>query len=433
MDFDWDSSANNRSLDSDLSRSSLQPVATSTETLRPDARKAQDSQNTYTSLPVWCPLALTGDRDGSPDCGDPFPSDPSPELLDLFQHPPCQNNYDEEYEYEMAMMVYESSVCKRISFEIKLQYWVEMGFPTSINYDVVARRVLGLRHYLITEVINMGRHVFMFRELASRVAEINLESPSSKLELNVLNKAARIEKWDERFKDLFAPGYFGLHGRQIVDQTLEIMFPNDAELWNDSDRISFAPLTVAAFRTFVVLPEALIRLVQEDRKVTDKLKALDFLDDTTEYGIHRFDEDKKLEDSFLELGTRNLQQIRASRNNPPRSKHGEESTVETENLKALPLAKQSIVPPRETRSPSTIYDNEAVRTEDPKAPPLAKPCSSTNKKRPAPTSSIEFLTTDSFQPPSPPKRARNNSRLKELNLKNSGISLRRSERKSCKT
>lgn len=108
------------------------------------------------------------------------------------------------------------------------------------------------------------------------------------------------------------PSSFGRRGRELVNQVIEILFPTDGDIWTPSIVEAIKPLSIPAFRTFVILPEALILMAQEDCRIVNRRNALDALDDSNEYGKFRFDDDLRLEESFLALSTAQLHEIRGT-------------------------------------------------------------------------------------------------------------------------
>lgn len=105
---------------------------------------------------------------------------------------------------------------------------------------------------------------------------------------------------------------FGRRGRELVNQVIEILFPTDNDIWTPSIVEAIKPLSIPAFRTFVILPEALVLMAQEDCRIVNRRNALDALDDSHDYGKLRFDDDSSLEESFFALSTAHLHEIRGT-------------------------------------------------------------------------------------------------------------------------
>lgn len=162
-------------------------------------------------VPLWCPLALRDpdDSDGPPECTDPFPNNPTPELLDLLKQEPRRIDYAKEHLYDMAQMTHTSRLCARIRYELKLQYWAELGYPISLDYHELVSRVRKLRYELVEDVIMLGSHSFMFRQLKARVEEHENDPDRRKkykFQLEHLNKDVCSAQWNDHIIDLCAPG-----------------------------------------------------------------------------------------------------------------------------------------------------------------------------------------------------------------------------------
>lgn len=112
-----------------------------------------------------------------------------------------------------------------------------------------------------------------------------------------------------RRKRLILSSSFGRRGRELVNQVIEILFPIDGDIWTPSIVETIKPLSIPAFRTFVILPEALVLMAQGDCRIVNRRNALDALDDSHDYGKLRFDDDLSLEESFFALSTAHLHEI----------------------------------------------------------------------------------------------------------------------------
>ena len=93
------------------------------------------------------------------------------------------------------------------------------------------------------------------------------------------------------------------------------MFPEDDAVWSTENLTALAPLRIDAFRNFVLVPEAILRLISRDVELIGDVSefefAYEFYTESLDYGRMQFDEDKALETRFSALSSENMKKIKA--------------------------------------------------------------------------------------------------------------------------
>ncbi|KAI0815035.1 hypothetical protein BC629DRAFT_1588714 [Irpex lacteus] len=343
------------------------------------------------------------------DCHEQLNQKPSEHLQHLLDKRPVRGDRSEG-DYELSVLGWEAEICKGIKHENILAHNLDIGWPATIDYSGLMARVFALRSVL-EEVIEDGQNGFIYQRLLECIGDVDEEETESTLE--ELNKVMRTSVARRCFaSDLCVGGYYGLHGRTVIHNSVQIMFPEHDAVWSSLAKEAMAPLKIAAICNFVLTPEVLLRLLQADAELTeepslDLEEALEMLQDdrANDHGRLQLDEDPVLETSFCRLSAKNLMQIKNVLVAKSTTRKSTGARLKTASGQPAPRPITKVLqcrPPPTTAGSTTQVPVVQMATEK----QTEKKRKIDKGKQRAQGDNDEQLTLDMFPPPAPPKRSR---------------------------
>ncbi|THG98892.1 hypothetical protein EW026_g3378 [Hermanssonia centrifuga] len=162
------------------------------------------SQGSRMNVPETCPALA---------CEDPFPANPSEELLTLCRNPPQFHKNRPMHERRMVLFEHYDRICMQISLELRPPTLV---YPMSMNLTAIADR-LHLLARPLAGVLKLGSQGFIFKKLQAyadtALKHFNLWPMASRKEsdrpafmMEDLNIASRGNNWNVYVQDLGKPG-----------------------------------------------------------------------------------------------------------------------------------------------------------------------------------------------------------------------------------
>ncbi|EJD38791.1 hypothetical protein AURDEDRAFT_172110 [Auricularia subglabra TFB-10046 SS5] len=170
-------------------------------------------------------------------------------------------------------------LCHRHDFESKLlPTAVSNGWPTRVDFDGLPARVQNFRSGF-DAILREPRSSSFFVEEVERRRDVGERVAESAMGQYAASKGLPV-------------GYYGVKGSMIIHWALCKMYP-DAVLSEKHERIE--PLIPSMFLACVMVPEASVMLIMEDRKTTHA-EALKIMWDSSNYGTMMFPDDDEVED-----------------------------------------------------------------------------------------------------------------------------------------
>ncbi|KIM88166.1 hypothetical protein PILCRDRAFT_814082 [Piloderma croceum F 1598] len=236
-----------------------------------------------------------------PYCDEPLPQTPTPHLVGLLEstlkksYPDPRPTNPQGRKAPLAAFI---AVCQRHRFEsVKLPEAERKKWPLVIKFEEVRRRVERMKDSLEAIILDKdengwdsdsdedgtdeekekgprGKSVF-WKEIVKEV-----KKKGSRAVVGVSGQFASFEKTQ--------PGYYGELGSVIIHQTLYGLFPPSS-----FDPTLIAPLTPPEFIQRILVPEAAVGLILEDRRLNPqnekhKEKAVKILRESAAYGVAMF-------------------------------------------------------------------------------------------------------------------------------------------------
>ncbi|KAL1696700.1 RTC4-like domain-containing protein [Schizophyllum commune] len=217
-------------------------------------------------------------RELCPYCDELLPSSPTPTLTRMLEEVAKKSRSaprPSNPRGRKAQLRHFAIVCQRHRFERDVLPDAERkGWPKKIDWSALPSRVRRLRDELqeiLEDEIDHGGCVF-WKELAKEIKEKGTRAATG--------VAGQFENFEK-----VQIGYYGEQGAAIITQTLYSMFPMDLI---DPDKVF--PLSPSEFLQRVLLPEAGLRLIEEDRGrgASDALRTLR---ESAKYGVAMFPDD----------------------------------------------------------------------------------------------------------------------------------------------
>ncbi|KAL1733332.1 RTC4-like domain-containing protein [Schizophyllum commune] len=217
-------------------------------------------------------------RELCPYCDELLPPSPTPTLTRMLEEVAKKSRpapRPSNPRGRKAQLRHFAIVCQRHRFERDVLPDAERkGWPKKIDWSALPSRVRRLRDELqeiLEAEIDHGGCVF-WKELAKEIKEKGTRAATG--------VAGQFENFEK-----VQIGYYGEQGAAIITQTLYSMFPMDLI---DPDKVF--PLSPSEFLQRVLLPEAGLRLIEEDRGrgAADALRALR---ESAKYGVAMFPDD----------------------------------------------------------------------------------------------------------------------------------------------
>ncbi|KAI5825177.1 hypothetical protein K523DRAFT_420219 [Schizophyllum commune Tattone D] len=217
-------------------------------------------------------------RELCPYCDELLPSSPTPTLTRMLEEVAKKSRpapRPSNPRGRKAQLRHFAIVCQRHRFERDVLPDAERkGWPKKIDWSALPSRVRRLRDELqeiLEDEIDHGGCVF-WKELAKEIKEKGTRAATG--------VAGQFENFEK-----VQIGYYGEQGAAIITQTLYSMFPMDLI---DPDKVF--PLSPSEFLQRVLLPEAGLRLIEEDRGrgASDALRTLR---ESAKYGVAMFPDD----------------------------------------------------------------------------------------------------------------------------------------------
>ncbi|EJD51784.1 hypothetical protein AURDEDRAFT_149420 [Auricularia subglabra TFB-10046 SS5] len=173
-----------------------------------------------------------------------------------------------------APMTVFVSVCERHRFEAKvLPQAIRAGWPTTIDFDSIPARVKRKRR-ILDDILKDPSTSSFFREAMDNVARVGARVAES-----AMGQYAIFER--------IQPGYYGERGAVVLHQTLFSLYtPEDLQ----KSHHLFAPLSTQTFQHSVLVPEAALALIMDDRGET-RAQALKTMRASSRYGNLMFPDD----------------------------------------------------------------------------------------------------------------------------------------------
>ncbi|OAX33804.1 hypothetical protein K503DRAFT_725367 [Rhizopogon vinicolor AM-OR11-026] len=225
-----------------------------------------------------------------PYCDEPLPHNPTPQLKTLLATAKRKSHADPRPRNPCGLKaplgVYISA-CQRHHFETHiLPEAIENGWPQSINFKKVPKRVEGMKGALEAIIADADKcnededsgdvdprdlriGSFFWREVKKEI-----KKQGSRTVTGVKGQFTSFEKTQ--------PGYYGELGSLIIHQTLYNLFP-----FSSFNASSIAPFTPAEFIQRVLVPEAAVGLIMQDLHL-DKDEAIVTLRESSQYGVAMF-------------------------------------------------------------------------------------------------------------------------------------------------
>ncbi|KAH7106732.1 RTC4-like domain-containing protein, partial [Auriculariales sp. MPI-PUGE-AT-0066] len=212
-----------------------------------------------------------------PFCDQPLPEQLSPEFHDLLRNAikravnrPRPSN---RFGLKASLPIY-IGVCERHRFEEKLlPQAIKAGWPTTIDFNAVPRRLLDQRK-LLKDILQNPSTSSFFRDSLEHVQAVGLRVAES-----AMGQYATFER--------IQPGYYGERGSIVIHQTLFTMFSPEVML---AAQPNFAPLSQHTFTHAVLVPEAALLLIQQDQR-TPREAALKTMRASSRFGALMFPDD----------------------------------------------------------------------------------------------------------------------------------------------
>ncbi|KAG9037461.1 hypothetical protein FRB95_005400 [Tulasnella sp. JGI-2019a] len=214
-------------------------------------------------------------------CDEPFPPKPSKYLQNILQSllskswpaPRSSNPLGRD-----APLAVSINLCTAHRAEsATIPAGVEQGWPLKIDFDDVKRRVQSDRIRKKLNAILMdkvkgahGGQRGIFWDAARRDVEVRGARVANSVQ-------GQMQTFEET-----QPGYYGEKGFLVISSTLQAMFPSD-----EVDPGTTYPLEPPDFLRRVLLPEAAVLLIMEDRKI-DRDDALMVLKASRAFGLAAF-------------------------------------------------------------------------------------------------------------------------------------------------
>ncbi|KAI5895137.1 uncharacterized protein SCHCODRAFT_02618683 [Schizophyllum commune H4-8] len=217
-------------------------------------------------------------RELCPYCDELLPSSPTPTLTRMLEEVAKKSRpapRPSNPRGRKAQLRHFAIVCQRHRFERDVLPDAERkGWPKKIDWSALPSRVRHLRDELqeiLEDEVDHGGCVF-WKELAKEIKEKGTRAATG--------VAGQFENFEK-----VQIGYYGEQGAAIITQTLYSMFPMDLI---DPDKVF--PLSPSEFLQRVLLPEAGLRLIEEDR-ARGAADALRTLRESAKYGVAMFPDD----------------------------------------------------------------------------------------------------------------------------------------------
>ncbi|KAH7908596.1 RTC4-like domain-containing protein [Hygrophoropsis aurantiaca] len=183
------------------------------------------------------------------------------------------------------------SACQRHRFETHhLPTALEKGWPTEIEFQLVPKRIEGMKKTLEAIILNCdggedGDDDDLYerpnagtgpreRSIFWQEVQKEVRKQGSRAALGVKGQFANFEKAQ--------PGYYGELGSVIIHQALYSLFPPSS-----FDASLITPLTPAEFIQRILVPEAALELIMQDLRI-DRDDAMITLRDSAQYGVAMF-------------------------------------------------------------------------------------------------------------------------------------------------
>ncbi|TRM65403.1 RTC4-like domain-containing protein [Schizophyllum amplum] len=217
-------------------------------------------------------------RDLCPYCDELLPPSPTPilqRLLDEVAKKSRPAPRPANARGRKAQLRHFAPVCQRHRFEREVLPEAESkGWPKKIDWGALPARVRRFSdelHGLLDDELDHAGCIF-WKELAQEIKEKGSRAATG--------VSAQFENFEK-----VQIGYYGEQGAAIITQTLYSMFPMDII---DPDKV--APIGPGEFLQRVLLPEAGLRLIEEDRGL-GQADALRTLRESAKYGVAMFPDD----------------------------------------------------------------------------------------------------------------------------------------------
>ncbi|KAK6984200.1 RTC4-like domain-containing protein, partial [Favolaschia claudopus] len=226
---------------------------------------------------------ISPDRDPDtlcPYCDTPLPPNPSPLLQQLlasaFENSKAAPRPANPHGRFASITVFVD-LCSRHQLESQIFPVAERnGWPTSVDWDGLAARVVGMRGDLENIIRNEDHRE---QSIFWRVLDADLKRVGPRKVSSIRGQLSRFQREQ--------PGYYGEKGSLIIHQTLYTMF---AESTNKS---LVKPLSVREFIGSVLVPEVGVRLIMVDMSLGMEGAAA-VMRESAEYGVAMFP-DKEFE------------------------------------------------------------------------------------------------------------------------------------------
>ncbi|KAL1748146.1 RTC4-like domain-containing protein [Schizophyllum fasciatum] len=217
-------------------------------------------------------------RELCPYCDELLPPSPTPTLTRMLEEVAKKSRpapRPSNPRGRKAQLRHFVIVCQRHRFERDVLPEAERkGWPKEIDWGALPARVRGLRDGLQRVLEDGAGHAgcVFWEELAREIREKGTRATTG--------VAGQFENFEK-----VQIGYYGEQGAAIITQTLYSMFPMDL-----IDPETVAPLSAGEFLQRVLLPEAGLRLIAEDRGRGAR-DALRTLRESARYGVAMFPDD----------------------------------------------------------------------------------------------------------------------------------------------
>ncbi|KAJ2929474.1 hypothetical protein H1R20_g7620, partial [Candolleomyces eurysporus] len=220
-----------------------------------------------------------------PYCDNPLPSSPSPALVKMLEAMLGKSYRDPRPANPLgrkAPFATFIDLCHRHQFESKILPEAEKkGWPKVIDWDSLSARIENMQS-----------------ELQKLIDDTSDKGPRSRspfwqdimkaIKVKGLRAATGVKDQFENFEKT-QPGYYGELGTVIINQTLYDMFPPAS-----IQAQAIAPLGAEEFLQRILIPEAALRLIMEDKGLkgsSGRQTALQVLRESSSYGVAMFPAD----------------------------------------------------------------------------------------------------------------------------------------------